>query len=338
VSPAPLGVAPSTGGPAVRRQAAGGAPVSGAVAAGPTAHAVAVDRVISGARPAGVGPVDAPVPASPQDPSASAVRLAPPAAGGTVRGRVQRRPVELSHPRPTAAAPAPATAPVSSVPAAATPTTVAPTTAGPEVAQPAGTAGFTQALGDDLGEMVLASWSLEEAHEGTGRGPSGDSREARFAQIAGPALDRLNEQRLAAGQDQLVALPPDEEQRIWTQVDAGGAGPVGSGPHADSSPPIRSWADFGGALRNDVLDEVGGFWGMDAAQLTHADSPAAPAAAPAARPESPADHNHAEHRAVDTDDLDLEELTARLYDRIRSRLRRELLLDRERAGLLSDFR
>jgi hypothetical protein len=221
-------------------------------------------------------------------------------------------------------------------------------------------AGFTQALGNDLSEMVLASWSLEEPHEGTGRGSPGASREARFAEIAGPALDRLNEQRLAAGQQPLVALPPDEEQRIWDQVDAGGAGPRGSGPagpgrHADSSPPIRSWADFGGALRNDVLDEVGGFWGMDAAQLTHTDSPAASAATPAtpaARPESPAAHadqghvaaadqshpEHAEHKAVDTDDLDLEELTARLYDRIRSRLRRELLLDRERAGLLSDFR
>jgi hypothetical protein len=37
-------------------------------------------------------------------------------------------------------------------------------------------------------------------------------------------------------------------------------------------------------------------------------------------------------------DIDLDELTLRLYDRIRSRLRLELLLDRERAGLLSDFR
>ena len=41
---------------------------------------------------------------------------------------------------------------------------------------------------------------------------------------------------------------------------------------------------------------------------------------------------------VVVDDIDLEELTAKLYDRIRSKLRLELLLDRERAGLLSDFR
>jgi hypothetical protein len=36
--------------------------------------------------------------------------------------------------------------------------------------------------------------------------------------------------------------------------------------------------------------------------------------------------------------LDLDELSDRLYDRLRSRLRLELLVDRERAGLLTDFR
>jgi hypothetical protein len=34
----------------------------------------------------------------------------------------------------------------------------------------------------------------------------------------------------------------------------------------------------------------------------------------------------------------LEELTGRLYERISNRLRRELLVDRERAGLLIDPR
>ncbi|QUQ62592.1 eCIS core domain-containing protein [Kutzneria sp. CA-103260] len=41
---------------------------------------------------------------------------------------------------------------------------------------------------------------------------------------------------------------------------------------------------------------------------------------------------------VDINDLDLEELSARLYTRLRSRLRLELLVDRERAGQLSDYR
>lgn len=40
----------------------------------------------------------------------------------------------------------------------------------------------------------------------------------------------------------------------------------------------------------------------------------------------------------DMDGVELDELAARLYDRLRSRLRTELLVDRERAGMLTDFR
>jgi hypothetical protein len=49
----------------------------------------------------------------------------------------------------------------------------------------------------------------------------------------------------------------------------------------------------------------------------------------------------ATHTAVLPHELDsshLEELTQRIYDRLRSRLRTDLLVDRERAGLLTDFR
>jgi hypothetical protein len=46
----------------------------------------------------------------------------------------------------------------------------------------------------------------------------------------------------------------------------------------------------------------------------------------------------AAHHRVDINDLDLEELSARLYSRLRSRLRLELLVDRERAGQLTDYR
>jgi hypothetical protein len=42
--------------------------------------------------------------------------------------------------------------------------------------------------------------------------------------------------------------------------------------------------------------------------------------------------------SLDLDERELDELTKLLYDRLRSRLRRELLVDRERAGLLTDFR
>jgi hypothetical protein len=42
--------------------------------------------------------------------------------------------------------------------------------------------------------------------------------------------------------------------------------------------------------------------------------------------------------AVPDDPVDLDELAAKLYRRLRSRLRLELIVDRERAGLLTDFR
>ena len=44
------------------------------------------------------------------------------------------------------------------------------------------------------------------------------------------------------------------------------------------------------------------------------------------------------HEHLDLDHLDLDELTDRIYGRMRRRLRMELLVDRERAGLLTDFR
>ncbi|MGX7829341.1 eCIS core domain-containing protein [Actinokineospora sp. 24-640] len=54
--------------------------------------------------------------------------------------------------------------------------------------------------------------------------------------------------------------------------------------------------------------------------------------------DSRADMHGSEQEPIDLDRVDLEELTARLYDRLRGRLRLELLVDRERAGLLTDFR
>ena len=50
---------------------------------------------------------------------------------------------------------------------------------------------------------------------------------------------------------------------------------------------------------------------------------------------------HAAHESVDHivgDPYALDELANRLYPNIRTRLRQELLIDRERAGLLADFR
>ncbi|GAA4425691.1 hypothetical protein GCM10023148_28660 [Actinokineospora soli] len=50
------------------------------------------------------------------------------------------------------------------------------------------------------------------------------------------------------------------------------------------------------------------------------------------------DRHGSEQEQIDLDRVDLEDLTNRLYDRLRGRLRLELLVDRERAGFLTDFR
>lgn len=70
----------------------------------------------------------------------------------------------------------------------------------------------------------------------------------------------------------------------------------------------------------------------------HADAAAAHAAAAHT---AAASHPGAAHETVDRivgDPYALDELATRLYPTIRSRLRQELLVDRERAGLLADFR
>jgi hypothetical protein len=319
------------------------------------------------------------VTAAPPPPARSHPASPAPVLRNVVRGRVQRRPLDLDHARssPPAAVPAPpsppqaAPTPAAAPAAAAQPPASAPATTTPAATPAAATgstrpswSGFGQALANDLGDMVLASWSLEEVRD-TGRGggtnQGGNSREERFNALAGPALERLNEQRRDAGQPELAALPFDEEQRIWAQVDAGGGGGgTGTGQHGNRPAPIRNWHDFGAAVESDLLDEIGSHFGIDGAELMGRDSstadaqPAAAATQPAgashpatpsrpgaaAQPGAAAHHDdhHHDDKKIETDDLDLDELGTRLYDRIRSRLRLELLLDRERAGLLSDFR
>jgi ribosomal protein L12E/L44/L45/RPP1/RPP2 len=161
----------------------------------------------------------------------------------------------------------------------------------------------------------------------------------------------MNEERAARGEHPLAQLPPAEEERIWRQVDQGGGSGAGANGYGQQTKeqPIRSWHDLGTAVSNDLSDLVGSSFGLDIAELTRADAAASSAAASGAAA-SPAagsaasgaaastDGHHDQHKKIEPDDIDLDELGHRLYDRIRSRLRLELLLDRERAGLLSDFR
>jgi hypothetical protein len=67
------------------------------------------------------------------------------------------------------------------------------------------------------------------------------------------------------------------------------------------------------------------------AAATHAAGSAAPSGHSAGAAHETVDH-------IVGDPYALDELATRLYPNIRSRLRQELLIDRERAGLLADFR
>jgi Domain of unknown function (DUF4157) len=157
---------------------------------------------------------------------------------------------------------------------------------------------------------------------------------------------------------------------------AGGAGAEGSAaqPWRTEETIGGRFKAFGNALAADIANEeieiFGGLLGFDekfekglhddvahsqgtaaksgpgAAKSTSAAN-AAPKTAPGAKEDHPAAGGaaaHADavgHETVDhivADPYALNELATRLYPNIRSRLRQELLIDRERAGLLADFR
>jgi hypothetical protein len=175
--------------------------------------------------------------------------------------------------------------------------------------------------------------------------------QARFEELYAIRLQATNEAREAAGQPLLDSLTVEEQQRIWEQ--AGGEGSVAAG---QANEPIRNWGEFREALTNDLVDGIVSPFGVDTASLLGDDTTtgAGGSATATGGPAATGDGDGAGAAAgttgdrplsettgrpmVDTDELDLDDLALRLYDRIRSRLRLELLLDRERAGLLSDFR
>jgi hypothetical protein len=155
------------------------------------------------------------------------------------------------------------------------------------------------------------------------------------------------------------------------------SGSSGAGAEGSAAQPWRTeetiggrFKAFGNALAADIANEeveiFGGLLGFDEKfekglhdDIAHSQGTAAKSSPAAAKstsaaakatsktaPDSKADHPaaHADavgHETVDhivADPYALDELATRLYPNIRSRLRQELLIDRERAGLLADFR
>jgi Domain of unknown function (DUF4157) len=156
--------------------------------------------------------------------------------------------------------------------------------------------------------------------------------ESEAANPEGIGIGRRLKQLAGTSGTELVGLYTDElgvqlSQDEWQQVrrDLGANAPAGGGAtvagaaagaqeRATGSPTAESGGDAGAQSSRHGTRQVG----------------------PASAGEStigPGGHEH-----LDLDHLDLDDLSERIYGRMRRLLRMELLVDRERAGLLTDFR
>jgi hypothetical protein len=153
----------------------------------------------------------------------------------------------------------------------------------------------------------------------------------------------------------------DQNVRSAAQTGGGGAGGGAGGPGRGTSQQqageIRSAGDFGGEWLLAAQDLFGvsyyhdftqeeerdilGAFGRSDAGATGGQGPASGAAARAGAAQAhTGDDNQAQsgRAEINPDDIDLDALARRLWERIRTNLRGELLVDRERSGKLTDFR
>jgi hypothetical protein len=210
---------------------------------------------------------------------------------------------------------------------------------------------------------------------GGGGGGGTFNREGRRQELVNDRLALINNGLQSSGQQPIMQLSADQEADIDRQLDeeqrTGVVGAHGGGGGGRQGP-----AEFGtfmsgdGSIEAIVEDEHGGRTALDdrahqsqqqqadwqASQAGGAGGPggaggaggagaAAGAGGPAALRSGGAaaaggspGGAAAVGAGVTADDLDMETVTAAIYDKVRSRLRQELLIDRERAGMLSDFR
>ncbi|MBV7696572.1 DUF4157 domain-containing protein [Streptomyces sp. TRM70350] len=107
--------------------------------------------------------------------------------------------------------------------------------------------------------------------------------------------------------------------------------PPGGAWQPDQSPPgPPGWSWLGGQAAQALRETVLPVFGVDpTVRQSSGPSPSAPPPPPEPGPPDIA--------VEELDDITVEALTARAYDRLRSRLRHELLIDRERSGRLCDI-
>lgn len=142
-----------------------------------------------------------------------------------------------------------------------------------------------------------------------------------------------------------VATPPQGGPA--GQSSPGGQGAPGHGDTAREGV-IDSWDDVKGMYATDLASMVTSpfgitltdaerkdLWNTDTEAKKTAPAQSTTGGSPTGSSGPVAPHGQ---EMIDLDRLDLEDLTRRLYQRVRSDLRRELLVDRERSGRLNDMR
>lgn len=170
------------------------------------------------------------------------------------------------------------------------------------------------------------------------------NRDARRQQLTEDTLQRINLVRAQHGEPATSELPETELAAIEMQLDAEqGAG----GGQNNGLPVIHNAAELTEQIRLGGGELLGAFIGynpVDAAEhqrheteaRAHQQTPTATggAGAPGATQQGATPGAHPDQPAAEPTGTEL----ARLYDRIHTRLLRELLVGRERAGVLMDFR
>jgi hypothetical protein len=142
----------------------------------------------------------------------------------------------------------------------------------------------------------------------------------------------LPEQRVMPVQSGVaIQRAPDEP----SPADSPGAAPSAA-PDAAPAPGSSSWSVPLRAPRPGPSAPFVAQPAPAAAQQPLERAPSSAAAAPA--PTTPANAAEAASVAEEAAPIDIDDLARRVYGQVRTQLRSELLIDRERAGLLTDFR
>jgi len=166
------------------------------------------------------------------------------------------------------------------------------------------------------------------------------NRDARRQQLTEDTLQRINLVRAQQGEPATSELPETELAAIEMQLDAEQGG---SGGQNSALPVIHNASELKEQIRLGGGELLGAFIGYNPvehqkpeAETTahHQTSTTNGAGAPGATQPSAAPGAHPDQPAAEPTGTEL----ARLYDRIHTRLLRELLVGRERAGVLMDFR